>query len=237
MRLVMIFFALAVPASLLPGCGARAVPSGGESPTGANDAEDAVILALRHQDSIELDRNLLRAAGEALARARALIPELEEVHAIPYRVEHELILSSTDDRVVDAWGRGQLETGIAELDHELQRFGAHRVEASSGRYHRWFTVHFDRPLALGRLASRLHRLPAIESGPNGGGSWGLPEEDIEWERLDEGELLTFVGVEPVSPPQTSCYRRRRWRVEVSTAGAVLREFTSDCVCLTRTERC
>jgi hypothetical protein len=236
MRLALIFFALAVPASLLPGCGARAVPSGGNPPAAANDSEDALILALRHQDSIELDRNLVRAAGEALARARALVPELGDVHAIPYGGEYELILSSTDDRVVDAWGRGRLETGIAELDNELQRFGAYRVEASSGLYHRWFTVHFDRPLALGRLASRLHRLPAIEAMPNGRGSWGLPEEDIEWERLDEGELLTFVGVEPVSL-QSSCFRRRRWRVEASTAGAVLREFTSDCVCLARTERC
>jgi hypothetical protein len=236
MRLATIFFALAAAAAVLPGCGARAVPSGGNLPAAASDSEDAVILALRHQDSIELDRNLVRASGEALARARALVPELEEVHAIPYRVEHELILSSTDDRVVDAWGRGQLETGIGELDNELQRFGAHRVEASSGLYHRWFTVHFDRPLALGRLASRLHRLPAIEAGPNGRGSWGLPEEDIEWERLDDRERLIFVGVEPAAQ-QSSCFRRRRWRVEVSTAGAVLREATSDCACLARNERC
>jgi hypothetical protein len=219
-------------------CGGRAVDSGRESPFGTVDFEDpdAVILALRHQHSIELDRDLLQMARTALAQARGLVPELEGVHPIPYRVDHDLGLFAEDDRVAAAWGRGVVDTGIVEVDRLLQQYGAYRVDPVLVGSAGWFVVFFDRPLALNRLAPRLHQLAAVSVGPEGRGSSILPEEDIGWERLDGRQRLTFVAVESIWP-QRACRRRTRWRVEVTGATAVLIERTADCVCLVSTETC
>jgi len=214
---------------LVGGCGGRALAPG-DDPAVDQPDQDALILTLRHQSSIELDQQLFIVAHAALTRARGLVPALEQVHARPYEVEHELVLEPLDGRVVAAWSRGELHTGVPDLDAELQRFGATGVRSVSSAH---YAVHFAPSLALPRLAQHLDRLATIRAPVLGTGSWGYPEEDIRWTRAAGREQLEFHGVEHIEGP-SGCFQESHWVVDLpATSPATIEDSRNDCFCLAK----
>jgi len=136
-------------------------------------SDDAIILTLEMQESIKLDTALALEIDEALNAARACYDTLKSIHAHPYYVPTQLLLSSTAPWT-QAWRQYQIMTGNPAIDSLSLIY---KLIFADYRSDDFFVLNFAEPLKIPLLAPLYQIIPGvIYATPN---SYGIIEA-VDW---------------------------------------------------------
>jgi hypothetical protein len=134
------------------GCaGSADVRSSARADEITGNADDADVMAIRVQQTVELDTALAAQIRTALTAARAAHPEFADVHARPDFALESLLIEAQGG-VAAAFAANRLATGVATLDDAFTRYHAVSVAAVFSDF---YVVTFGEPLKMNLLVKQL----------------------------------------------------------------------------------
>jgi hypothetical protein len=186
--------------------------------------DDAVILALREQGDIALDRQLLEQFRQLLRVARTVVSApVAAIHARPDSDYREVGVEVTGE-IATAFSQDSLRTGSTKLDALLARFDLTSIRRAdstipqdpSSRPFHWYWLTFQGPIQTRRLATAildLHIAEIAHAEPNGTIGDG---DDIRAIRGGAGWTIMFIHGEGDCP--AGCIQHTRTSVFVDAGG-------------------
>jgi len=140
-------------------------------------SEDAIILALRLQDSIKLDSLLASKIDQVLEIVRTQFDTLRFIHAMKEYEPNQILLKSNASWIY-AWRNGELMTGNPDIDSLSTEYQMIDVEVDH-LDSTLFILYFSHPLKMPLLAELYQSIQGVEyAQPNWVYSIGMIWTDI-----------------------------------------------------------
>lgn len=199
-------------------------------------SDDAVVLASRMANEPRISASKAERFDENLRRVREEYPRVEGIHARPAFVLDEMLISlRTGAPWRERWRGGKLETGDAEVDRFLSKYGADGVEPllppeedpppEERAKLEAFVIHFEGPLNVEALTTEFEASSkeVRYAEPNGLGGDG---DDIVFERTRDGSV-SYAFSEGSGDCMAGCIERRVWTVTLKPDGDMSLEESVD----------
>lgn len=176
-------------------------------PVHAQISDDAVILTLRNQNSINLDSAIAARINSALNSIRNKVDTLHEVHAFP-AYSTDCLLIKTRAAWSKNWYDGNLLTGEKDIDSLNQLYKLVKVDVPYYSSLSWFKLYFSQPMNIPLLAELYKTQPdIIAAAPNFRSGDG---DDIEF--IDRDSICHFAFSKGQGDCASDCIEHEYWYV-------------------------